>query len=368
MSGRRQKPSHLPARVYEKHGSWWFVDREHKWHKLCHTTEGIARLYECLAAFTRAADASARAVNTMPALIDDWMQKELSKLAPRTQLNYVKMLTFIRTEFDSQWHIEDVRPVDVARFLDKHFYDKPNSSNKHKALLSLLFAHAIRKGLRDRNPAREIRGAREKKRDRYITDDELVAIRAAVVANADYKTSSARSMLCLIDLAYQTAQRIGDLLALNWQDVSDEGISFHPSKTVNSSGVRLLVEMTADLRLTIDTARGGKVMGIGPVICTHKGGRFTYIGAYSGWRRACQRARKVYEEHCGGRGAVPDPMFLIGLHFHDLRAKALTDQKRLYGADAAQALAGHTTAQMTARYTKAREVERVRPVPMKQAS
>ncbi|BEU23234.1 tyrosine-type recombinase/integrase [Paraburkholderia sp. 22B1P] len=368
MSGRRKISSYLPARVYEKHGSWWFVDREHKWHKLCRQDEGVARLYECLAAFTRAADTSARALNTMPALIDDWMQKELPRYAPRTKQNYVLMLKLIRSEFDSEWLIDDVRPVDVARFLDKHFYDKPNTSNKYKALLSSLFTHAVRKGLRDRNPSREIRGAPESKRDRYITDEELKAIRAAVVAGASRKASSARSVLCLIDLAYQTAQRISDLLALNWQDVSDDGIFFHPSKTVNSTSVKLLIEMTADLQSTIDNARCGKVVGIGPVICTNKGGRFTYIGAYSAWKRARQRARKTYERDCDRRGVPPDPMFLVGIHFHDLRAKALTDQKRLYGADAAQSLAGHMTAQMTAHYTKAREVERVRPVPLRHAS
>lgn len=368
MIGRRKKPTHLPARVYEKHGSWWFVDRDRKWHKLCRMDDGLARLYERLAAFTRAADASARAVNTMPALIDDWMKKKLSGYAPRTQHNYAHMLTLIRAEFDTQWLIEDVRPADVARFLDKHFHDKPNASNKHKMLISMLFSHAIRKGLRDRNPARELGMAKEKKRDRYITDAELYAIRTAVSDGSRYKASSARSVLCLIDLAYQTAQRIGDLLALNWQDISEEGIYFHPSKTVNSSAVRLLVEMTPDLKATIDAARGGKVMGLGPVICTHAGGRFTYIGAYSAWKRASERARAAYEKDCARRGITVDPMFLVGIHFHDLRAKALTDQKRLRGADAAQALAGHTTAQMTAHYTKSREVERVSPVPMKQAS
>lgn len=67
-------------------------------------------------------------------------------------------------------------------------------------------------------------------------------------------STSARSVLCLIDLAYQTAQHIGDLLVLNWQDISDDEIFFHPSKTVNSSGVRRLIEMTPDLRATIAAA------------------------------------------------------------------------------------------------------------------
>lgn len=136
----------------------------------------------------------------------------------------------------------------------------------------------------------------------------------------------------------------------------------------SSSGLRLLIEMTPDLRETLDRARGGKVTAIGPVICTHTGGRFTYIGAYSAWKRACQRARLAYEKDCKKREITPDPLYLIGMHFHDLRAKALTDLKRQRGAAAAQSLAGHTTESMTAHYTKSREVERVQPVPLTRAS
>lgn len=369
MIGRRKKPSHLPARVYEKHGSWWFVDQQRKWHKLCRIDEGITRLYERLADFTRAGDQLRSSTGTMPALIDDWIMTKLSAYSPKTKGQYVRMAAFIKQEFGPQWMIEDVRPADVARFLDKHFSGKANTSNKYKALFSLIFAHAIRKGLRDRNPAREVEGAKEKKRDRYITDAELDAIRAAaLVDNHGRPAVSGRALVCLVDLAYQTAQRFGDLLALNWQDVTDEGIYFHPSKTVNSSGVRLLIEMTPDLRTTLEGAKRGKIKAIGPVICTSTGGRYTYIGAQSAWRRAVARAREEYEKLCSETGAQPEPRFLKGMHFHDLRAKALTDKRRLEGADAAQALAGHTTAQMTAHYTKAREVERVSPVPMKRAS
>ena len=126
---------------------------------------------------------------------------------------------------------------------------------------------------------------------------------------------------------------------------------------VDSSGVRLLIEMTSDLRATLDAAKTGKVKAIGPVICTHAGGRYTYIGAQSGWRRAVERARRWYEEECAKAKPplTPDPRFLHGMHFHDLRAKALTNKRRLEGAEAAQALAGHTTAQILAGPPKPRQ-------------
>jgi integrase len=367
VTGRRKKASPLPARVYEKHGTWWFVDINRKWHRLCRVSEGLMRLYAQLSQFSREADERA-ATDNMPALVDDWLVVKLPRYALSTREEYRRMATFIKSEFGPQWTIEDVRPTDIARFLDKHFADKPNMSNKYRNLFALVFAHGIRKGLRDRNPAKEVEGSGEKKRDRYITDAEFDAVRAAALLGLDNKpTDSGPTIVCLIDLAYQTAQRFGDLLALNWQDVSDDGIYFHPNKTVNSSGVRLLIQMTPDLRATLDAAKAGKVKAIGPVICTQDGARYTYSGAQTAWKRACLRARTRYEEACKKDGLPIDEQFLRRMHFHDLRAKALTDKGRLEGAEAAQALAGHTTAEMTAHYTKAREVERVTPVPIRRA-
>lgn len=367
MIGRRKKASPLPARVYEKHGAYWFVDHARKWHRLCAARDGLTRLYTELAKFTRAADE--RVADTMPDLIDAWLLATLSTYAAKTQEEYRRMATFIRSEFDDQWRVEDVEPKDIARFLDKHFHTKPNASNKYRALLSVIFAFGVRKGLRNVNPVTEVRGAPEKKRDRYMTDAELEAIRAAARLGNDGKpTPSGHAIVALIDLAYLTAQRIGDLLALSWVDVSDEGILFHPSKTVNSSGVKMLVTMTPDLRAALDGAKSGTVKAIGPVICTQAGGKFTYSGAQTAWKRACQRARQRYERECMDGGLKPDAGYLAGLHFHDLRAKALTDLQRQHGAVAAQALAGHTTAEMTAHYTKARAVERVLPVSRKHSS
>jgi integrase len=156
-------------------------------------------------------------------------------------------------------------------------------------------------------------------------------------------------IVCMIDLAYLTAQRISDVLSLPWGDVSDDegkgGIFFHPGKTVNSTGVRLLVSMSPDLQEVLDRARGfGTVKGM-TIIHGLDGRKYTYSGAYSAWRRACMRAK------------------VKNAHIHDLRAKALTDAKA-QGLDA-QKLAGHATESMTAHYTKARTVEVVQPVRRK---
>jgi integrase len=148
-------------------------------------------------------------------------------------------------------------------------------------------------------------------------------------------------IVCFIDLAYATAQRVGDLLALQWQDVNDEGIYFSPAKTVNSTGVKMQVRMTPELSAIIERCRAiGKIKGM-HVIHTLQGQPYTYSGIQSAWKRACARQ------------GIQDA------HIHDLRAKALTD---IADARKAQALAGHATEGMTAHYRKARLVTVVDPV------
>jgi integrase len=72
---------------------------------------------------------------------------------------------------------------------------------------------------------------------------------------------------------------------------------------------------------------------------TNKGTPYTYDGFKSIWQRVVDKAE------------------IENIHFHDIRAKALTDAKRL-GYDA-QVLAGHEHSSTTDRYIKDREFDRV---------
>ncbi len=49
-------------------------------------------------------------------------------------------------------------------------------------------------------------------------------------------------------------------------------------------------------------------------------------------------------------------------HFHDIRAKSLTDANRAAGRDYAQALAGHADGSMTEVYVRARDTQTVKPL------
>ena len=155
MIGRRKKASPLPSRVYEKNGAWYFVDIKRKWHKLCRVSDGITALYTALAEINR--DTEARDDEMMTALVDAWLVAKLPGYAQNTQEEYRRMAMNIRKEF-VEYRVDEVQPKTIARFLDLNLSKTPSLSNKYRALLSVIMAFGVRKGLRNDNPVREVSG------------------------------------------------------------------------------------------------------------------------------------------------------------------------------------------------------------------
>jgi integrase len=306
--------------MYLKCGSFYFVTRDNRWLNLGKDQAIALRKWADLAGMP--------APGGMSALMDRYLLEVVPGKAARTQEDNKTEMVNLRGVFGDM-EPRDIRPMHVAKYLDARGKKAPTRANREKALLSHVFTMGMRWGVVDANPCRGVHRNTEAKRDRYITDAEFAAV---------WKASNL-TIRCLMDLAYLTAQRIGDLIALRRRDITADGISFTQSKT----GKRLMVAMTPDLRGVVD--RIGRihpsVTGLS-LFSTRAGSPYTYDGVSSMFKRAVVKAQ------------VPD------FHFHDIRAKALTDAKRA-GLDA-QALAGHATEAMTAHYVKRREIETVEPL------
>lgn len=78
------------------------------------------------------------------------------------------------------------------------------------------------------------------------------------------------------------------------------------------------------------------------VFATQDGRPYTYWGASSAWRRAIERA------------GVQDA------HFHDLRAKAITDKEMREGMGAARLMGAHATESQTADYVRQKAARKTR--------
>ena len=146
----------------------------------------------------------------------------------------------------------------------------------------------------------------------------------------------------IIDLAYLTGMRRGDILDLKLIDIDDnKGVYNCQRKT----GKKQLFTWTPKLRVVIANAKRARKTRILIYIFTNTHGqKITETGFNSTWRRIREKA------------GVED------IRFHDIRAKSLTDAKEIGGLDYAQALGGHANQGMTEQYIKKRETEVVQPL------
>lgn len=331
MSKRR---SDLPKRVYEKGGAYWHVRAEGKkriWTRLSTIRDGLPALYRALADMEQADQAR----DSMAALIADWLAEVGSRHSVKTQANDAYQTRTISESFQ-EFRAQEVTAPAIVEFL-KHFSDKPRTYNAYRSMLRELMRFAEEKGYRPpgTNPVDSLKTMSVKARTRYITDSEVRRIKVAVMYGDDGKrTRSGHTICALIDMAYLTGQRIGDLLSLRWSDVGKQGIAFQPAKTEGSTGAQVLIAWTQRLRDVVDRLRALPNQSPAFVFCTLQGQPYTYSGASTAWKRAVKRA------------GVKD------CHFHDLRGKALTDVDRGRGIMEAQRMGAHSTQSQTADYVR----------------
>ena len=376
------------TRIYQKQKRFYLFSNEAiinprtgkaaKWHSLCLVDEGeekagkIANAIQKYNFRTTGGNMSPYLMEYRLALLKqrennkpkESVRIRLWESGNRELCRLIDQIAFAFEEFN----VTQVMPVDVARFVDQ--WQARRMAQVYLSRLSNFFRWCARRGLRIDNPCTLINVEKPKARDRYITDREYHRIRDALLIGKDGRETSSGAMVqCYVDLCYLLYQHTTEIRLLRWEQVSHEGVYFKPTKTETSSAAKVLIPLTPTLKAVLARACELRVdTTIAYIIHTRGGRPFTYSGAQTAWKRARTRARETYEQQCRQAGTVPDPHFLMDCHFHDLRAKALTDKQRIEGSNAAQQLAGHTTAQMTAHYTKAREIESVKPVALKTSS
>lgn len=388
----RKEHNHLPWRMVVNRNTYYFLKplpgSRTKSINLGKVQEDGKTLTECLEAalkkYKEVFEASPEDVS-VAWLLNEWKIKKLPSYSAQRQKIYRGYLEKISSQL-GKLKVSQVRPVHVAKFIDLNFEHMPHTANAYKTLFANVFNLAIRLGIRDTNPTQDIEPLPEPKRKRYITDQELVWILSC----------AAPMVRVLIQLGALTGQRISDLLSLQWSDVTDKtlyleiadlpeeydiandeieiegedelkalaakrpsghvhgrlkdvpGVLFHPSKTRKTTGKRVAIEMSDQLRDAFKQARaiGGKPSRY--VIHKPDGDPYTYSGARGAWLRAIAKARRSYYYECAKQGYKPNPRWFLNVHFHDLKRKALTDANN-QGLDA-QKLGAHASRKMTEHY------------------
>jgi integrase len=306
MMRRRKTNRHLPQCMYLKHGRYYHVI-DGKWHPL-------SRDYaEALSQYAR----RTKQASGIGELIDRTL--EAADVKPNTMRQYQQVAGKIKEAF-IEFDPDQVKPRHIAAFLD-HNRKTPAMANRMRSVLKIAFNNAVRWGLCDSNPVIGIEPFKERGRGhKYLSDEDYLAIR-----------SSARKHIALMmDLAYLTGQRVGDIITLKSSDIKDGAVYFEQQKT----GQRVAVEINDAIAEALRAVRAlRKAKGI-YLFHTGRGEPYSYYSVADGFRKARDKA------------GVTD------VQFRDIRAKSATDAEA-EGLNPG-ILLGHRNPQTTNRYLRKR--------------
>lgn len=308
----RKHNRELPACVYLRHGSYWYV-KAGKWLNLG------PDLKAALAEYARRISTPAAG---MAALIDLAMPSITSRLAPGSKKSYGETARTLRGIF-AEFTPQEVMPRHVAQ-MRRAYLDRPATGNHLLSLLRQIMAYAVEEELIDFNPCIGTKPLPSGKRDRLISRDEYDAI---------YAQSSPR-LQCVMDLARLTGQRVSDVIGIRRDQLGQEGIYFKQQKT----GAKLIVAWSPELRTVVERTKTVESHGVATLsLFSQRGGKPLKLTTIrQQWVLACQKAS------------------VENTQLRDLRAMAGTEAKR-QGIDPT-ALLGHADAKMTRRYLRDREI------------
>lgn len=320
MGRKRKHYPDLPRRMTLKHGAFYYIDLNNKWHKLA-SVPHLAKAYE---EYDKIAP-RIMSDNTMEALLERYRREILPTKAKTTQENERYNIQYLRVYFGKMRPTE-ITPVLVYRYQDIRGQESVFSANKDIAILSRVFSKAIKWGLVSDNPCANIEKLHEPKRERIVGQSEYDAV---------YQLADSQMQIAM-SIASSIALREFDVMNLVRQNILDEGLKVWISKVKKWQLFLWQPEFKAQIERALKANHQIKSMYL---LRKENGRPYTRNGFRSSWRRLMAKAIK--------EGVIKQKF-----SFNDLRAKAASDAERKCGREYARALLGHTTQKTTAIYIR----------------
>lgn len=331
MGRRRKSMNHLPTRVVQHHGQFYFLEAYRdgdgkartRWRALGTTEAEMWRAW-------RELDIAERPLQTLGDVMDQYQREVLPKHPKNTQDDYTRAMKCLRLVFG---HVspQSVKPTHCYTYLAKRARTAKVRPNREIAVLAAVFRYAIELGLVDTNPTHGVRRIPEAPRERLPETWEL----------AVFLRDAPALLRAYVPIKILTGLRQGDLLRLRRDQLTPEGILFREGKR----GKRRLIEWSDDLRAAVDVALAlRQTTSMLYVIATRTGQPYTGNGFRSIWQR---HMVKVVQS-----GALSE-----SFTEHDLRAVTATE-----AMERAQELLAHESARTTTIYQRSKEPRRVKPL------
>jgi integrase len=267
-----------------------------------------------------------RRAPTVSALCDRFFDDHvLERCKPTTQSEYRRALDRFIKPAIGNFKIVDVQRRDIADLHHK-FRDIPYQANRTLGVLSKMFNLAEVWGLRPdgSNPCRHVPKYREKKRERYLSEGELLRL-GQTLADVEEDGSETVYVVAAIRLLILTGCRLGEIQKLEWEFIKGDTMALPDSKT----GARRipLPQAAREVLSALPRLSGNPYVIVGIVEGQHA------TDMQRPWRRIRERAG------------------LSDVRIHDLR-HSYASSAISAGTDLAllMRLLGHTQIQTTMRY------------------
>lgn len=221
----------------------------------------------------------------------------------------------------------DVTQMDIED-LHRRYRDRPYEGNRVLALLSKMFSLAEAWGVVEKSPAARVKKYPEEKRERYLTPDEDVRLRAAMAEYLQVDDPARVDAVHIIALLSLTGARKGEVLSATWDQFDlDAGVWTKPASTTKTARMHRVPLSPQAVQLLRQRSQAGRFVFPGP--------------GKSGHRENIKSAWKTITELAG----------IDNLRIHDLRhtfaSMLVSDGVSL---PIIGALLGHTQIQTTMRY------------------
>jgi len=318
---RTQNTEALPKRVYAKHGGYYYVDHDNKWHRLGSEWNGEAAAK--LSVLTSDTPIEGGGVAE---LLDRYLKAKQVTFSPRHNADRAQDAAMLK-RFFGRMQAAAVKRQHVALYLqrrtDSEGMPAPVRANREISLLSAAYNHATEL---ENNPCLNVPRNTESPRDRYVEHWEM---------HRFAKQCCPKWLRGYVLLKYLTGLRQGDLLKLDSTAETARGLLVE----IGKSRRRKVVEFrwTWALRSVVQHVHGlreGTEPRYFPV---------SAAGFKSAWRRAMAEWKGLGNE---------------AFREHDIRAKTASDSRTL--AEASERL-GHDRTSTTQRHYR-RGVQRVTPL------
>ncbi len=259
-------------------------------------------------------------------------------LAPTTRETYELTLAPLLSEYGS-WSIEILSKQTLIEYLKGLGHLKYTTHHKHQAILQSLLNFAVEQGyikfnpihgLKQRLPDREKGEHLTDDKIRYLTTEQLNILYSSV--EKDYRTAA------IISLLHRTGCRIGEVLALDLEDIDIKNQKFQVLGKGNKQRWCFYSDDAANalakyLKYTRHQQHRALFTAQHPV--TLKVSKISYHTLHDNWR-------EVTNKH-------PE---LNGVRIHDLRHTFACERVGLVSIEELRALMGHESIQTTLQYQK----------------